>query len=151
MPQLSLLTPLGDLTLSEDEGALVSLDWGRVPDQTPTSLLTAARAQLQDYFDGKRTAFDLPLAPPGTPFQQRVWQALTTIPHGETRTYGDLARTLASGSRAIGQANGRNPIPIIIPCHRVVGASGALGGYSGAGGPDTKRFLLALESRNLFT
>lgn len=151
MPQLSLLTPLGDLTLSEDAGAIVSLDWGRSSHQEATPLLTAARTQLQDYFDGTRTSFDLPLAPHGTAFQQRVWAALTTIPHGQTWSYAQLARAVGSAARAVGQANGRNPIPIIIPCHRVVGADGALGGYSGEGGPDTKRFLLALESRNLFT
>lgn len=151
MPQISLLTPLGDLTLSEDEGALVSLDWGRVPDQQPTPLLIAARAQLHDYFDGTRTGFDLPLAPHGTPFQQRVWAALTTIPPGQTWSYGQLARAVGSVARAVGQANGANPIPIIIPCHRVVASDGAIGGYSGEGGPDTKRTLLALESRNLFT
>jgi len=151
MPQLSLLTPLGDLTLSEDAGAIVSLDWGRSSQQEATPLLTAACAQLQDYFDGTRTSFDLPLAPPGTAFQRRVWAALTSIPHGQTRSYAELARAVGSAARAVGQANGANPIPIIIPCHRVVAAGGALGGYSGAGGPDTKRFLLALESRNLFT
>ena len=148
MPQLSLLTPLGDLTLSEEDGAIVSLDWGRVAEQQPPALLRDAAEQLQDYFDGKRRHFQLPLAPHGTPFQRRVWAALQQIPPGETRSYGDIARALASGPRAIGQANGRNPIPIIIPCHRVVGADGSIGGYSGLDGADTKRFLLDLESRD---
>ena len=148
MPQLSLLTPLGDLTLSEEDGAIVSLDWGRVAEQQPTALLRDAAEQLQDYFDGKRRHFQLPLAPHGTDYQRRVWAALQQIPSGETRSYGDLARALASGPRAIGQANGRNPIPIIIPCHRVVGADGSIGGYSGLDGADTKRFLLDLESRD---
>ena len=148
MPQLSLLTPLGDLTLSEEDGAIVSLDWGRVAEQQPTVLLRSAAEQLQDYFDGKRRHFQLPVAPHGTPFQRRVWAALQQIPPGETRSYGDIARALASGPRAIGQANGRNPIPIIIPCHRVVGADGSIGGYSGHDGADTKRFLLDLESRD---
>ncbi|RKK02786.1 methylated-DNA--[protein]-cysteine S-methyltransferase [Pseudoroseomonas wenyumeiae] len=147
MPQLSLLTPLGALTLSEDDGAIVALDWGRGRDQQETPLLRAAADQLQDYFDGRRVQFDLPLAPFGSPFRQRVWAALRAIPPGETRGYGDLARELGTAARAIGGANGANPIPIIIPCHRVVGAAGALGGYSGGEGPQTKRFLLELERR----
>jgi methylated-DNA-[protein]-cysteine S-methyltransferase len=147
MPQLSLMTPLGDITLSEEEGAIVALDWGRGRDQTPTPLLREARDQLHDYFDGRRLAFQLPLAPHGTPFQKRVWAALTRIPPGETRSYADIAREIASAPRAVGQANGRNPIPILIPCHRVVAADGALGGYSGLDGPATKRFLLDHEAR----
>jgi methylated-DNA-[protein]-cysteine S-methyltransferase len=149
MPQFSLLTPLGDVTLSEEDGAIVALDWGRGRDQTPTALLREARDQLQDYFDGRRLTFRLPLAPHGTPFQRRVWAALQRIPAGETRSYADVAREIASAPRAVGQANGRNPIPIIIPCHRVVAAGGALGGYSGLDGPETKRFLLAHEARCL--
>ncbi len=141
------MTPLGDITLSEEEGAIVALDWGRGRDQTPTPLLREARDQLHDYFDGRRLAFQLPLAPHGTPFQKRVWAALTRIPPGETRSYADIAREIASAPRAVGQANGRNPIPILIPCHRVVAADGALGGYSGLDGPATKRFLLDHEAR----
>ncbi|MBC9179782.1 methylated-DNA--[protein]-cysteine S-methyltransferase [Pseudoroseomonas ludipueritiae] len=147
MPQLSLLTPLGALTLSEEDGAIVALDWGRGRDQQETPVLRAAADQLQDYFDGQRVRFDLPLAPFGSPFRRRVWAALRAIPPGETRGYGDLARELGTAARAIGGANGANPIPIIIPCHRVVGAGGALGGYSGGEGPQTKRFLLELERR----
>jgi methylated-DNA-[protein]-cysteine S-methyltransferase len=147
MAQLSFITPLGDLTVSEEEGSIVALDWGRGRDQQETPLLREARAQLQDYFDERRTDFDLPLAPHGTPFQQRVWAALCAIPAGETRSYGEIAAELGSASRAVGQANGANPIPIIIPCHRAVGAGGRLGGYSGAEGPATKRFLLDLERR----
>lgn len=149
MPQLSFLTPLGALTLTEEDGAIVALDWGRGRDQEETPLLVAAREQLQDYFDGQRTDFDLPLAPFGSAFQQKVWAALRAIPAGETRSYGDLALQLGSAARAVGQANGRNPIPIIIPCHRVVGAGGALGGYSGGEGAITKRYLLDLERRSL--
>ena len=151
MAQLSLLTPLGDITVSEDEGAIVSLDWGRVEDQTPTPLLLRARDQLNDYFDGGTQGFDLPLNPYGTPFQRRVWAALSDIPYGARRSYADLARLLGSGPRAIGGANGRNPIPIIIPCHRCVAADGSLGGYSGLDGPATKQFLLDLETRDLLT
>ncbi|WP_419898443.1 methylated-DNA--[protein]-cysteine S-methyltransferase [Roseomonas sp. USHLN139] len=149
MPQLSFLTPLGPLTLSEDEGAIVALDWGRGRDQEETPLLVMAREQVQDYFDGQRTVFDLPLAPYGTPYQKRVWAALQAIPAGETRSYAQLAASIGSVARAVGQANGCNPIPIIIPCHRVVGAGGALGGYSGGEGAPTKRYLLDLERRSL--
>lgn len=151
MPQLSLLTPLGDLTLSEEDGAIVSLDWDRASAQQPTSLLRDAAEQLQDYFDGKRRHFQIPVAPHGTAFQRRVWAALQQIPPGETRSYGDLARALASDPRAVGQANGRNPIPIIIPCHRVVAWDGSIGGYSGLDGIATKTFLLDLERRDLLT
>ena len=147
MPQLSLHSPLGDLTVSEEDGVVVSLDWGRGPLQDRTPLLLAAVAQLQDYFDGKRRDFDLPLAPQGTAFRQKVWQALCAIPYGETCSYLDIARAVGcKAPRAIGGANGSNPIPIIIPCHRVVGADGSLGGYSGGEGPATKRFLITLEA-----
>lgn len=149
MPQLSFLTPLGPLTLSEEDGAIVALDWGRGRDQEETPLLVMARDQLQDYFDGQRSSFDLPLVPHGSAYQKRVWAALCAIPTGETRSYGDLAASLGSVARAVGQANGANPIPIIIPCHRVVGAGGALGGYSGGEGAPTKRYLLELERRSL--
>ena len=147
MPQLSCLTPIGDLTISTEDDAIVALDWGRGRDQARTPLLREAASQLQDYFDGLRTSFDLPLAPQGSAFQQRVWAALLAIPPGETRSYGDLARLLNSSARAIGQANGRNPIPIIIPCHRVVATGGRLGGYSGGDGAGTKRILLGIERR----
>ncbi|MGG5820635.1 methylated-DNA--[protein]-cysteine S-methyltransferase [Falsiroseomonas sp. HW251] len=145
MPQHSCLTPLGEVTISEEDGAIVALDWGRGRDQDRTRLLDRAIAQLQDYFDGKRAAFDLPLSPHGTDFQRRVWDALRAIPVGETRSYGDLAKALNSAARAIGQANGANPIPILIPCHRVLAARGALGGYSGGDGPPTKLWLLQHE------
>lgn len=150
MPQLSLHTPLGEVTISEDGGAIVALDWGRGRDQETTSLLCQARDQLQEYFDGKRVSFDLPLAPAGSNFQKRVWAALCAIPAGETRSYADIARTIGSAPRAIGGANGANPIPLFIPCHRVIAADGSLGGYSGGDGPATKRYLLDLESRALF-
>jgi methylated-DNA-[protein]-cysteine S-methyltransferase len=147
MPQLTLLSPIGELTVSEEEGAIVALDWGRGRDQERTTLLAAAVAQLQDYFDGVRDVFDLPLAPSGTDFQKRVWASLCAIPPARTRSYGELAQELGSAARAVGQANGSNPIPILIPCHRVVGAGGALGGYSGGEGAATKRWLLDHERR----
>lgn len=148
MPQLSLHSPIGDLTLSEADGAIVALDWGWGRDQAPTPLLCRAAGALQAYFDGTATPFDLPLAPPGTAFQQRVWRALLAIAPGATARYGDIARACDSAPRAVGQALAANPIPILIPCHRVVAAAGP-GGYSGVGGLATKQFLLSLEARGL--
>ena len=153
MSYLTLHTPLGELTVFEAEGAIIALEFGRAHAPAglppPSTLLREAAAQLQDYFDGQRTEFDLPLAPQGTPFRRQVWDALCRIPPGETRSYIDIAREIGCGSpRAIGQANGANPIPIIIPCHRVIAAGGAIGGYSGEGGIATKRWLLALERRS---
>ena len=114
------------------------------PDPAETPLLKAARDQLQAYFNGDLTEFRLPLAPRGTPFHQRVWQALGAIPFGRTRSYGELAAELRSSARAVGTGCGRNPLPIVIPCHRVLGAGGRLGGFSGGAGPKTKRALLTL-------
>lgn len=144
MPQLSLHTPVGEITLSEDNGKIVSLDWGWGRDQDQTPLLREAKQQMNAYFDGALAAFDLPLHMDGTPFQKNVWRAMLRIPAGRTRTYGDIARTLSASAQSVGTACGRNRIPIIIPCHRVVAANG-LGGYSGAGGVETKVALLELE------
>jgi len=144
MPQLSLHSPLGDLTLSEEDGAIVALDWGWGRDQGETALLRRARGQIQAYFDGALKDFDLELAPAGTGYQQRVWAALRAIPYGHVRSYGAIAAVAGGSARSVGGANGRNPIPIIIPCHRVVG-SASIGGYSGGEGVDTKRYLLGLE------
>lgn len=145
MPQLSFHSPIGMLTVSEEDGRIVSIDWGWVGESRETPLLVRARDQLDAYFDGRRTAFDLPLGPAGTLFQRRVWDALMEIPYGETRRYGDVARSLGSAPRAVGTACGRNPIPIVIPCHRVVAGNGGLGGYSGEDGIETKIRLLRLE------
>ena len=142
--QLSLHCPVGDLTISEDRGYIVAVDWGWVEEQSESPLLIEARKQLQTYFDGARKQFTLPLAPVGTDYQRKVWRALCEIPLGATCTYADIARVVGGSPRAVGGANGRNPIPIIIPCHRVVATTG-LGGYSGGDGLPTKRFLLALE------
>jgi methylated-DNA-[protein]-cysteine S-methyltransferase len=147
MPHLSLHTPVGDITVFEEDGAIVSLDWGWVPEQIASPILEAAREQLQAYFDGALTAFDLPLAPTGTAYRRRVWQALRDIPYGETRSYQDIAATAGGSARSVGQANGNNPIPLIIPCHRVV-ATTHIGGFSGGEGLPTKRWLLALEKPN---
>lgn len=145
MPQLSLHSPIGDLTVSEENGAIVAVDWGWGRDQTESPLLRRAVAQLDAYFDGALDPFDLPLDPPGSAYRRRVWQALRDIPFGQTRTYADIAAIAGGVARSVGQANGDNPIPIFIPCHRVV-ASAGLGGYSGGDGLDTKRYLLALEA-----
>ena len=147
MPQLSLHTPVGDITVFEEDGAIVSLDWGWVTDQATSTVLEAAREQLQAISTAKLMAFDLPLAPTGTAYRRPVWQALRDIPYGETRSYQDIARRLGGSARSVGQANGHNPIPLIIPCHRVV-ATTHIGGYSGGDGLPTKRWLLALENPN---
>ncbi len=146
-------SPIGELTVVAEDGALVGLYMtGHRPAPDPESFgervddaLPAATAQLAEYFAGERTAFDLPLAPRGTAFQQAVWAALRDIPYGETRSYGELAAALGrpGASRAVGLANGHNPISIVVPCHRVVGAGGKLTGY--AGGMERKSWLLALE------
>ncbi len=145
MPQLSLHSPLGDLTISAEDGAIVAIDWGWGRDQHHTPLLDEARRQLQAYFDRRLSRFDLPLSPAGSAYRRRVWAALCDIPSGQTRTYAEIARVTGGASRSVGQANGANPIPVLIPCHRVV-ASGGIGGYSGGEGLTTKRFLLQLEA-----
>ena len=145
MAYLCISTPLGDVTLFEEDGALIALEWGGVEGGEETPLLCTARDQLEAYFDGERQAFDLPLTPMGTAFQQSVWAALRMIPYGQTQSYGEIAKRLGTSARAIGGACGRNPLPILIPCHRVLGQTGRLTGYSGGEGEDTKRVLLILE------
>lgn len=144
MSQLSCHSPVGDLTVSERDGAIVALDWGWGRDQTETPLLRRAVDQLEAYFDGDLTRFDLPLNPDGSEFERQVWFYMYAIPLGETRRYGDCAKAVNSVARAVGRACGANPIPVIIPCHRIVAANG-LGGFSGAGGLETKTALLRLE------
>jgi methylated-DNA-[protein]-cysteine S-methyltransferase len=145
VPLLSLHTPVGDLSVAEDDGAIVSVEWGWGRDQDETALLRSAREQLHAWFDTELTAFDLPLSPAGSPYRQRVWRALLAIPYGATRSYRDIAREAGGSPRSVGGANGANPIPIIIPCHRVVASNGP-GGYSGGDGLPTKRALLRLEA-----
>ena len=146
MQELSVHSPLGPLTVAERDGAIVALRWGWSRDSEETDLLCLAREQLGKYFDGTRSAFDLPLEPSGTPFQRSVWSRLCDIPYGGTESYGSVARSIVTAPRAIGGACARNPIPILIPCHRVLGSSGALGGYSGGEmGIDSKHYLLQLE------
>ena len=145
MLQLSMHTPVIDITITELEGAIVSLDWGWSPFQVPSPLLKEAKGQLDAYFDGDLTEFDLPLEADGTPHQTKVWNTMRKIPYGATATYGDLSKEIGSSSQAVGGACGRNPIPILIPCHRVIARGGKMGGYSGDGGLYTKRALLVLE------
>lgn len=173
-------SPVGELRLVEQHGAITAIAFdagltqgrthgltqgqsapatyvdGRLRDDRddtadPHPVLADCARQLGEYFAGERTVFDLPLAPVGTAFQQRVWRELLTIEYGATSTYGAIALRLGltgHGARAVGLANGRNPIPIVIPCHRVVGANGTLTGY--AGGLERKQVLLSLETAGLF-
>lgn len=145
-------TELGKLTLEEEDGALTRLEFGQrdLPGEArETPLLQEAHRQLKEYLAGKRTAFDLPLKPQGTPFQQAVWKALLDIPYGQTATYGQIAAKVGNpkACRAVGMANNRNPIAVIIPCHRVIGADGGMTGYGG--GLPIKRMLLDLENGHL--
>jgi methylated-DNA-[protein]-cysteine S-methyltransferase len=142
---ISLDSPVGRLVIVEHAGAIVAIRWSMEPAGQPTPLLCEVQRQLIAYFTGRLRAFALPLAPSGTPFEHRVWAAMQEIPFGETRRYGDLAMVSGSAPRAVGRACGRNPIPIVIPCHRVVASTG-IGGYSGGTGLATKRALLALEA-----
>lgn len=143
---LSIDTPLGPVTVTEVNGAVANITFGPSTDQTESPLLHRACQQIAEYFDGLRTDFDLPLAPPQSDFQGRIRDAMIAIPYGETRSYGDLAGALKSAARAVGQACGSNPMPIIVPCHRVLAAGGGLGGYSAGDGVVTKRWLLAHEA-----
>ncbi len=160
--EVTLASPFGPLLVRANDAAVTRLTWVMDNDDTdnrnlrvPRSdkkanspgqkLLAVAVQQLEDYFDGKLREFDLRLSPAGTPFQQRVWHEMAKIPFGETMTYGQLAAKSESVARAVGGACGANPIPIIIPCHRVLGGGGKLGGFSGGLGPDSKRALLEHE------
>lgn len=153
-----IASPIGKLMLLAGERGLTGIWMEKHPsDPRPNAgwlrddgnpFLVAASAQLAEYFAGKRQDFDLEIEPEGTPFQLRAWQVLRKIPYGETISYGEQARRIGipGASRAVGLANNRNPLPIVIPCHRVVGTKGALVGFGG--GLDRKRFLLNLEQRH---
>ena len=142
MPDLSIESPYGRLTVTEEDGRIARLAWGG-DGRDATPLLAEAASQLAAYFAGSRRAFDLPLSfAPGLTGQ--VMRAMCAIPFGETRTYGDLAKELGAPAQAIGQACGANPVPIIVPCHRILGAGG-LGGFSAPGGIETKVALLRHE------
>lgn len=165
LPQISisLSSPVGPLVLEHDGEAVTALRFAREGGARPAGHVASdgddlgriALAQLAEYFAGERYVFDLPLRPAGTPFQRRVWEALRRVPFGATRSYADVAADVGSpgGARAVGQANARNPIPIVIPCHRVLAAGGGIGGYAGdwgAGeGIDRKRWLLDHEAASI--
>ncbi len=148
-PRFSIETPLVQLAVAVRAGMVVAIDLNRSGCRDPeTPFERRVAMQLHAYLAGRRHQFDFPIAPHGSPFDQQVWHALQAIPYGETRTYGEVARSIGrpQGARAVGRANGRNPIPLVIPCHRVVAAGGRLGGYGG--GLDLKRRLLDLETRH---
>ena len=138
-------TPIGPITLVADGEALVEARFGGFPIFHESPVLDMAERELKEYFSRQRFAFDAPLAPQGTPFQLRVWEEVRKIPYGETRAYIDIARALGNekACRAVGRANNCNPLPLFVPCHRVIGRDGALVGY--AGGMAAKKWLLRLE------
>lgn len=150
MPTATVSSPIGPLTLIATDHALTEIRFGadaEAPDDARDHpIVAAAAAQLAAYFAGDRRTFDLPLAPTGTVFQRAVWRALGDVAYGQTTGYGALARALGrpTAARAVGAANGANPLPIVVPCHRVIGADGTLTGY--AGGLTIKRWLLAHEA-----
>ncbi len=145
----TLKTPIGFVTLESTQTHLTHIHWGRKPEAGKRSgtpgILDETIRQLNEYFNGDRELFDIPVHIEGTAFQKRVWDALTKIPYGDTISYKSLARWIKNPKavRAVGSANGRNPLSIIVPCHRVIAADGSLGGYGG--GLKTKSFLLDLE------
>lgn len=146
-------SPVGGLRLHAQAGLLTAIEFDAVPSgaRIADPLLDAAEEQLREYFAGQRRDFDLPLASEGTEFQRKVWSEMHRVPYGETASYGDIARRLGYEpviSRAVGAASGANPLPIVVPCHRIVGADGMLTGYGG--GVDKKRVLLELEQPGLF-
>lgn len=151
MAQISLNSPVGAITVFAFEDQIVALDWGFVEETDSCPVLEEAKKQLAAYFAGNLRHFDLPLAPDGTDFQKTVWQAMCDIPMGRTATYKELAETAGSPKafQSVGTACGLNPIPIIIPCHRVLASNNKPGGYSGQGGLETKRALLKIEGVDL--
>jgi len=144
MPVVTIDSPIGKLAVTERDGAIVRVAWGAGPQGAATPLLTEAARQMAAYFAGELHDFDLPLAPGGDARQQQVFAAMRAIPYGRTRTYGEIAKDTGMLPNEVGQGCAANPIPVIIPCHRVLAAEG-LGGYSGAGGIETKIALLKLE------
>ena len=150
---LSIKTPVGDITLFAQGDAIIALDWGQgaaAPRKSNSNVLNKAAAALAAYFKTGTLDMDgIKLAPYGTPFQQRAWREMQKIKSGKTKTYGQIAATLKSGPRAVGGACGANPIPILVPCHRVLGAGDKLGHYSGGDGASTKQFLLRLEGLDI--
>lgn len=149
MIEKTVTTQFGDLVLVEEAGAIIAVRWGQARQEGTSVLLEDAAQQLEEYDTGTREVFDVPLDVRGSEFQRAVCDAIYAIPFGETCTYGDIAQALQVPAQAVGQACGGNPIPIIIPCHRVMGAKG-LTGFSGAGGVETKVALLRHEKAGGF-
>ena len=154
MYHLTFTSPQGYLDVAEEDNKIVRLQWindKKLYEQSPTPLLLKCKKQLEQYFAGKRNNFDdIPLAPKGTNFQKNVWNALYKIPYGKVKTYGDIAHEVESVARAVGGACGANPIPIIIPCHRVIAGNQVLGGFSGGEGGKSKKELLLIEGYKVF-
>jgi methylated-DNA-[protein]-cysteine S-methyltransferase len=148
--EITVDTPIGPVAVRERDGAIVRTRIGaRAQREDETALLATAAQQLNAFFYCDLKRFDLPLAPEGTKFELAVWEQMRAIPFGQTRTYGEVARTVGGEARDVGQACGANRIPILIPCHRVVAGGGKLGGFSAPGGVETKRALLVLEGAML--
>lgn len=143
-------SPIGNLLITSDGQVVISVCWAT---ESPKAVISTAKdtilqqtiAELSAYFEGKLKQFSVPVNLSGTPLQKAVWQVMCEIPYGKTMTYGEVAQRLHTSPRVVGNACGANPIPIIVPCHRIVAANGKLGGYSGADGAETKRWLLKLE------
>jgi len=146
MISVSFRSPIGPISVHEKDGRIAVVGWRNVDDPKPTPLLRDAVSQLKAFFARDLTEFDLPLSPEGTDFQKRVWDTMCDIPYGKTWSYGKLASRVGTTARAVGGACGANPIPIIIPCHRVLAANSRAGGYSGWGGLKTKIALLDIEN-----
>lgn len=159
---ITVITPLGPIRVVANKDQITHVLFKDEPyngnatedinanDLTPGTLLQDAAAQLDAYFDKRLIDFDLALAPAATPFQSQVRAAMQAIPYGETLSYGAVAKSLNGSPRAVGQACGKNPVPIVVPCHRILAANGRIGGFSGGDGVPTKRMLLAHEAPNLF-
>ncbi|GHV63526.1 methylated-DNA--protein-cysteine methyltransferase [Bacteroidia bacterium] len=146
-------TPIGYITITANEKAVIKIAFGKQKEdgeQKETSQLKIASTQIEEYFVGKRRIFDFPIQPKGTPFQLQVWAALRQIPYGQTRSYKQIAESIGhpKACRAVGMANNKNPLPIVVPCHRVIGADGKLVGY--AGGLEVKKTMLELEKNTIF-
>ncbi|MDG2313249.1 MAG: methylated-DNA--[protein]-cysteine S-methyltransferase [Alphaproteobacteria bacterium] len=149
--RLSITSPFGPITLIEENGFLVKLEWNKQSNEISNSLLNEASNQLKAYFSGNLKDFNLPLNPIGTLHQVKTWKIINEIKYGDYLTYGEISNNIKSSPRAVGNACGKNPLPIIIPCHRVLTKKLDISGYSGKGGAKTKKYLLNLEGIDINT
>ena len=149
--RLSITSPFGPITLIEENGFLVKLEWNKQSNEISNSLLNEASNQLKAYFSGNLKDFNLPLNPIGTLHQVKTWKIINEIKYGDYLTYGEISNNIKSSPRAVGNACGKNPLPIIIPCHRVLTKKLDINGYSGKGGAKTKKYLLNLEGIDINT